>query len=199
MSEAHGFAIQNLPSAQIVSGMNSASGRAHLMTNAQFLIQIDQQFQACVEEPWLAEAARATLYACERGGLTLAILVVNDDELLRYNRMFRQQDAPTDVLSFAVHEGSTLSREMPDALAAELDADLGDLLLAFPYAYRQSVRYGHSLAAELQLLVVHGTLHLLGYDHDTESRQAEMWRKQTEILSSLTDEDLTPRLTTPDW
>ncbi len=199
MSEAHDFAIQDLLSAQIVSGTNSASGLANLMTNAQFLIQIDQQFQACVEESWLAEAARATLHACERGGLTLSILVVNDDELLRYNRIFRQQDAPTDVLSFAVHEGLTLSGEMPDALAAELDADLGDLLLAFPYACRQSERYGHSLAAELQLLVVHGTLHLLGYDHDTESRQAEMWRKQTEILSSLTGDDLTPRLTAASW
>ena len=199
MSEAHDFAIQDLPSAQMVSGMNSASGWAHLMTNAQFLIQIDQQFQACVEESWLAQAARATLHACERGGLTLSILVVDDDELQRYNRIYRQQEAPTDVLSFAVQEGPSLSAELPDALTAELEAELGDLLLAFPYASRQAERYGHSLAAELQLLVVHGTLHLLGYDHDTPARQAEMWRKQTEILSSLTDEDLAPRLTTPDW
>ncbi len=199
MSEAHDFAIQDLPSAQMVSGMNSASGWAHLMTNAQFLIQIDQQFQACVEESWLAQAARATLHACERGGLTLSILVVDDDELQRYNRIYRQQEAPTDVLSFAVQEGPSLSAELPDALTAELEAELGDLLLAFPYASRQAERYGHSLAAELQLLVVHGTLHLLGYDHDTPTRQAEMWRKQTEILSSLTDEDLAPRLTTPDW
>ncbi len=169
------------------------------MSNAQIIVEIDEKYQEPVEEAWLEAAARATLRACGRDALSLSILVVEDEELRRYNRLYRQQDAPTDVLSFAVQEGSQLSAEMPDALAAQLDAELGDLLLAFPYASRQAERHGHSLSAELQLLVVHGTLHLLGYDHDTESRQDEMWRKQSEILSSLTAEDLTPRLTTPDW
>lgn len=169
------------------------------MTNAQILIQIDERFQACVKDAWLAAAARATLRACERDELSLSIQVVDDDEMRRYNRIYRQQDAPTDVLSFAVQEGSSISSEMPDTLAAELASELGDLLLAFPYASRQSERYGHSLAAEMQLLVVHGTLHLLGFDHDTPVRQTEMWCKQSEILSSLTVDDLTPRLTTPDW
>ena len=169
------------------------------MSNAQLFIEIDPRYQELVEEAWLAAAARATLRACGRDAFSLSILIVDDDDLRRYNRHYRQQDEPTDVLSFAVQEGSHLSAEMPDALAAELDAELGDLLLAFPYASRQAERYGHSLAAELQLLVVHGTLHLLGYDHDTETRHAEMWRKQSDILSSLTPEDLTPRLTTPDW
>ena len=152
-----------------------------------------------MEEAWLATAARATLHACECDELSLSIQVVDDNEMRRYNRIYRQQDAPTDVLSFAVREGSPATSAMPDTLAAELASELGDLLLAFPYASRQSERYGHSLAAELQLLVVHGTLHLLGYDHDTPTRQAQMWHRQTEILSSLTAEDLTPRLTTPDW
>lgn len=169
------------------------------MTIAQIHIQIDERFHAGVEEGWLVAAAQATLHACGRDGHALSVLVVDDDELRRFNRIYRQQDAPTDVLSFAVQEGSPVSAEMPEALTAELDAELGDLMLAYPYASRQSERYGHSLAAELQLLVVHGTLHLIGYDHDTPTRQAEMWRKQSEILESLTAEDLTPRLTTPDW
>lgn len=83
---------------------------------------------------------------------------------------------------------------MPPDLAAELEETLGDLIIAYPYAARQAARYGHSLAAELQLLVVHGCLHLLGYDHDTPERQAEMWRVQGEILASLVDEDLTRRM-----
>jgi len=169
------------------------------MMKTQIFIQIDEQFQEYVEESWLKAAGQATLQACGRDELSISILVVDDEELRRYNRIYRQQDAPTDVLSFAVQEGSTLSAEVPDALAAEWDSELGDLLLAFPYASDQAQRHGHSLAAELKLLVVHGALHLLGYDHDTETRQADMWRKQIEILSSLTEEDLTPRLITPDW
>lgn len=169
------------------------------MTNEQILIQIDERFQACVDEAWLVAAVRATLRACGRAHHSLSILVVDDDEMQRYNLIYRQQDAQTDVLSFAIHEGSPTTTEIPDALAAELDVELGDLLLAFPYASRQAQKYGHSLVAELQLLVVHGTLHLLGYDHDTQTRQAAMWLKQAEILSTLTAEDLAPRLSTPNW
>ncbi len=199
VAKDHASAFNNLPSPPTVTGLRSASGWASLTTNTQIYIQIDERFQTCVEEAWLTAAARATLHACQRDELSISILVVDDDELRRYNRIYRQQDAPTDVLSFAVQEGPAPAAEVPDALAAELDADLGDLVLAFPYASRQAIQHGHTLAAELQLLVVHGTLHLLGYDHETETQHADMWRKQSAILSSLTDEDLTPRLTTPDW
>ena len=169
------------------------------MSNAQIFIRIDEHFEASVEEAWLTAAVQATLLACGQSERSLSILVVDDDEVQRYNRDYRQQDAPTDVLSFATQEGAAFDSEIPDDLAAELDTELGDLLLAFPYASRQSRQFGHSLVAELQLLVVHGTLHLLGYDHDTAARQSEMWRKQDEILSTLTAEDLAPRLTAPDW
>ena len=169
------------------------------MTDAQILVQIDEPFQASVDEAWLTAAARATLRACEQIHVSLSIQVVDDDVVQRHNRIYRQQDAPTDVLSFAIQEGSPFASEMPDALAAELDSELGDLLLALPYASRQARRYGHSLAGEIQLLVVHGTLHLLGFDHDTVERQASMWRKQSEILAKLTHEDLSPRLTGEDW
>ena len=96
------------------------------------------------------------LRACGQAHLSLSIHVVDDDVVRQYNRAFRQEDAPTDVLSFAVQEGSPFPMEMPDELAAELAAELGDLLLAFPYASGKAQQHGHSLAAELQLLVVHG-------------------------------------------
>lgn len=169
-----------------------------LTTDAQIFVKIDERFQASADEALLAAAAKATLRACRQPHLFLSIQVVDDDVVQRHNRVYRQQDAPTDVLSFAIQEGVPSAAQMPDALAAELASDLGDLLLAFPYASRQAQRYGHSLAAELQLLVVHGTLHLLGFDHDTEERQDVMWQKQAGILAKLTQEDLSPRLTVQD-
>ena len=102
------------------------------------------------------------------------------------------------MLSFAIQEGSSSRAELPQALAAELASDLGDLFLAFPYAARQARRFGHSLAAELQLLVVHGTLHLLGFDHDSKESRAAMWREQAHILAGLTREDLTARVSAQD-
>ena len=169
------------------------------MTNAQIFVQIDEQFRKNVAESLLRAAVQVALRACGQADGSLSVLVVDDSVVQRHNRDYRNRDAPTDVLSFAAREGSQLPSDAPAELAAELDAELGDLLLAFPYATRQARKYGHSLAAELQLLVVHGTLHLVGYDHDTEDRQSEMWRKQAEILKELTSEDLLPRLSAPDW
>lgn len=163
------------------------------MFNAQISVQIDNPFQGRVDEAILAAAARATLAAIGRPNCSLSILILDDGAVQRYNRIYRQTDAPTDVLSFAVQEDAQPATGMPDDLTAELTAELGDLLLAFPYALRQAKKFGRPLAAELQLLVVHGTLHLLGYDHDTEERKTVMWRKQSEILSQLMPEDLSPR------
>jgi probable rRNA maturation factor len=62
---------------------------------------------------------------------------------------------------------------------------LGDVALSVPYATRQAAAKGHDPAAEMQLLVVHGLLHLLGYDHDTAAAQEQMWRVQADILEQL--------------
>lgn len=164
----------------------------------EILVEIQDQFQAQVQPDWLLAAARATLRACQRPNAALSIQVVDDETVQTYNRTYRQVDAPTDVLSFAAQEGQPPAGEMPPELAAALATELGDLLLGFPYAQRQAQQFGHSLRAELQLLVVHGCLHLLGYDHDTDQRQAAMWQQQAQILAELSDEDLTPRLTAQD-
>lgn len=62
---------------------------------------------------------------------------------------------------------------------------LGDLIVAYPYTARHAAEAGHALADEFTLLVVHGTLHLLGYDHDTAENQDRMWAKQAELLAAL--------------
>lgn len=164
------------------------------MNDAQVLVHIDEQFEASVDAAWLREAAYATLCACSQTGRAISIQVVDDAFVQHHNRIYRGQDAPTDVLSFAIQEGPPLQAGLPEALAVELASDLGDLLLAFPYAARQARRFGHSLAAELQLLVVHGTLHLLGFDHDSEEGRTAMWREQTRVLAGLTCEDLSSRI-----
>lgn len=105
----------------------------------------------------------------------LTILLTDDKTLQQLNRDFRQIDASTDVLSFSggdVHPGSGLLY-------------LGDMAISVPYATRQASTEGHSLAAELQLLTVHGVLHLLGYDHMSPDKKAVMWAVQAEILQNL--------------
>ena len=69
---------------------------------------------------------------------------------------------------------------------------LGDIIISVPTATRQAQKGGHSLEAELQLLMIHGVLHLLGYDHDTLEGKKRMWSKQKEILGNLGFENIVP-------
>jgi probable rRNA maturation factor len=66
-----------------------------------------------------------------------------------------------------------------------MDAYLGDIIIALPYTQRQAERIGKPLRDELRLLAIHGTLHLLGYDHAAPDEEAAMWAKQDAILASL--------------
>ncbi|MEE9188604.1 MAG: rRNA maturation RNase YbeY [Anaerolineales bacterium] len=105
----------------------------------------------------------------------LSIMVDNDPRIQQLNQEFMGIDAPTDVLAFP---------------AGHLDPDtghvyLGDVIISLPQAKNQADQAGHSLAAEINLLVVHGVLHLLEYDHDEPDGKAEMWSAQTQILTTL--------------
>jgi probable rRNA maturation factor len=107
----------------------------------------------------------------------VTILLSDDTTLQALNKEFLGEDRPTDVLSFPA--GDTLPG-MDD-----FTNHLGDVALSVPYATRQAMAKGHDPEAELQLLVVHGLLHLIGYDHDTSVEQQRMWRVQAEILERL--------------
>jgi probable rRNA maturation factor len=127
---------------------------------------------------WLGSVAQATLEA-EGLGTAVLTLVVTDDEAVRaLNRDYLGIDAPTDVLSFG--GGSPDFVNPPDA-----EAYLGDLVIAYPQASAQASAAGHTIEAELALLVVHGVLHLLGYDHVRSKDKAAMWGRQSDILSQL--------------
>ena len=95
-------------------------------------------------------------------------LVLSDDAFIqRLNRQHRGKDAPTDVLSFPMREGEGADEE---------DPVLGDLVISVDTAARQAAELGHSLEAELRVLLVHGFLHLLGYDHEHDEDEAEEMR-----------------------
>jgi probable rRNA maturation factor len=123
-------------------------------------------------------------------GAGVSIVLADDDTVRGLNRQFRQIDAPTDVLSFPAE-----SSGMP----GEDDSHyLGDLLLALPYIQRQAEAEKHSLHDELILVVIHGTLHLLGYDHDTAEHQMAMWRVQAEALAVAGVDIVVPHFEFPD-
>lgn len=165
------------------------------MPNWEITIDIDEAFATAVDEESLAAALRAVFshHAIERAGV--AVVVIDDDYIQQLNRQYRGVDAPTDVLSFAAQEGDALEAAFAPEVADEVESYLGDLILAYPYAAAQAARHGHPIQSEMQLLVVHGCLHLLGYDHDSDEAQAEMWAAQQAILTALgVSDDLSERM-----
>ena len=127
-------------------------------------------------EPLLERAANAVLeHASQPLGAELSIVLTDDAHLHELNRDYLGVDAPTDVLSFPASETD------PETGARYL----GDILISIPRAQAQADAAGHPLDSEVQLLVVHGVLHLLGYDHDAAQEKARMWKAQAEILEGL--------------
>jgi len=107
----------------------------------------------------------------------LSVTFVTDERIHELNRDYRDKDQPTDVLSFALNEGDEqISDEgMPDLL--------GDIVISIPRAKSQAIEYGHDFQRELCFLAVHGFLHLIGHDHDSNENEVAMFKKQEDILS----------------
>jgi probable rRNA maturation factor len=124
----------------------------------------------------LERAANAALeHQSQALDAELSIILTNDARLQELNLNYLGIDAPTDVLSFPASETD------PETGARYI----GDILISIPRAQVQAEAAGHPLEAEVQLLVVHGVLHLLGHDHAQEQEKARMWKAQAEILDGL--------------
>ncbi len=108
----------------------------------------------------------------------VSILLTDDAYIHELNLQYRGKDKPTDVLSFAQREG----QEMPDFGDEDL---LGDVVISLQAAKRQGEEYNHGLQRELAYLVVHGILHLLGYDHLEEKDLRVMREKEEAIMAKL--------------
>jgi probable rRNA maturation factor len=111
----------------------------------------------------------------------VSLTLVDDVRIHELNRDYRGVDRPTDVLSFALQEET---EDEPDILDYEDDL-LGDIIISVERARAQAVEYGHSFERELVYLAVHGTLHLLGYDHEKEEDKAEMRQQEESVMARI--------------
>ncbi len=139
------------------------------------MINIDNQ-QDFLESALLQRAARLTLdLESAPVDADITIVLTDDAQLHELNKEFLGVDAPTDVLSFPASESD------PETGTPYL----GDILISIPRATEQAQSSGYSVEAEVQLLVVHGTLHLMGHDHAEAEEKARMWAAQAEVMSRL--------------
>lgn len=139
-------------------------------------LQVTSQFADRISEENLIKTGQSVLdFVLENPDVELTIQIDDNTAIQSLNKEFRGIDSPTDVLSFPSEEFN------PDSGLEYI----GDIMISYPRALVQAQKAGHPVESEVQLLLIHGVLHLLGYDHDTEEAKAEMWRDQKEILDHL--------------
>lgn len=118
----------------------------------------------------------------------LSLVLSDDDQLHQLNKMYRGKDKPTDVLAFAMQEG-----DFGGVAAAGPVALLGDVIVSVPTARKQAKEHRRPLLAELTMLIAHGLLHLLGWDHETVAKDKRMRAETERLCAAANAVDAPPR------
>lgn len=146
-----------------------------LVSNLQEEIPAEENLIKLVEAVIL-ESLRAEDYSPDA---EIGLIFVDDAYIHSLNAEYRGVDKPTDVLSFALNEGEPMPED------EEAEDLLGDIVISLPAARRQAEEYDHSFEREVAYLTAHGTLHLLGYDHQTDADREIMREKEEAVLNRL--------------
>ncbi|HKG23595.1 MAG TPA: rRNA maturation RNase YbeY [Blastocatellia bacterium] len=148
------------------------------VVNRQRLVSIDRRHALAL--------ARDALAAIGRAGQGVTIAFVRDRSIRKLNLDFRGKDRPTDVLSFpSREEAGSAAASGPISIEAEMADHLGDVVISADTALRQAEEAGHSFEREASELLIHGILHLCGYDHETD--RGEMNRLELRLRRELLD------------
>ena len=140
-------------------------------------LEINNLTNEKIEEKMIKRVVDATGKKLDVKDAIVSINLIDNKRIHEINKEYRNVDRETDVISFAFLEDET----DPD-----MDIEnLGEIYISLEKAHSQALEYGHTFERELSFLVVHGLLHLLGYDHMTKDEEKEMFSLQEEILSSL--------------
>jgi probable rRNA maturation factor len=123
----------------------------------------------------MERAALETLEQQSAPDVELTLVLTDDKAIRELNRNFLGKDAPTDVLSFPANETDPETGRRY----------IGDVIISLPKARQQAEEAGHPVQAEIQLLVIHGVLHLLGHDHAEAEEKSRMWAAQAQALESI--------------
>ena len=135
-----------------------------------------------VDEAWFQQIDDLLNFAKEQECITqdaeLSVTFVDKEEIQQINKIYRDKDKVTDVISFALEE------DEPEITGLEIPRVLGDIIICTDVAQEQATTYGHSFERELGFLALHGFLHLLGYDHMNEEDEKKMFGRQETILTA---------------
>ncbi len=148
-------------------------------------VLIEEGVAVPVGEDWLRGVAGQVLAARDaEPAVELSLVITGQERVRELNRHYRGRDEPTDVLAFsAVEEAGADSPPFvppPDGVR-----HLGEVIISCPQAAIQAGEHRHTVAREIAILIIHGVLHLLGYDHDEPERERQMRAREAEVLEGI--------------
>lgn len=147
-------------------------------------IAVEEEFRGLVDRDRVRKIARKVL---DEEGITssyeLSLVFTDSETVQKLNRDFRGVDEPTDVLAF--HMLPQNESEPSFVLPPDGITHLGEVIISYPQAVEQAREQGHPVEQELGLLIIHGILHLLGYDHERPEDEAKMRAREKELLDKI--------------
>jgi probable rRNA maturation factor len=165
------------------NGGHQGVDQLSIMTAHNISIDIKPPYRRRLTQKWLREVVAATLSTQKIDcPVELSLIITGDEEVHKLNRDYRGIDKTTDVISFALSENVTDTEFVtpPDRISR-----LGEVIISYPQAVRQTKENKQTIKAELAWLVVHGLLHLLGYDHQDDKSEAVMRKREDKILKEV--------------
>jgi len=153
-------------------------------------VLVDDGLEGCPETSWLQSVLEQVAIAQGvSSDVEMGLVITSQERIQELNRNYRGKDEPTDVLAFFMMSGEGESESEIDAPPFIAPPDgvhhLGEVIISYPQAVTQAKEHRHSVKREIAILIIHGALHLLGYDHDKPELEREMQSREIEILSQF--------------
>jgi len=151
-------------------------------------VLIDESLEGSLEVSWLQNVAEQVLVAQQADAdVEMGLVIASQERVQELNRSYRGKDEPTDVLAFSMLPGEQLPGadfppfvHPPDGVL-----HLGEVIISYPQAVIQAGEHQHSTEKEIAILIIHGVLHLLGYEHDSPEPKRLMSAREGEILGCI--------------
>ena len=149
---------------------------------------IDEDLEVCLEEGWLQSIAEQVLTAQGvSSSAELSLVIASQERVQQLNQSYLGRDEPTDVLAFSMLPavGEIGADSPPFVQPPDGISHLGEVIISYPQAVIQAEEHQHSIKREIAILIIHGALHLLGYEHDKPELKQQMTAREAEILSQI--------------
>ncbi len=152
-------------------------------------VLVDEGLEECLEASWLESVAEKVLAAeSVDSKAELGLVIVGQEKIRQLNLSYLGKDEPTDVLAFSMLPEQPRGDLAPFVAPPDGIKHLGEVIISYPQAVIQAEEHQHSVKREIAILIIHGVLHLLGYEHDKPELEHQMRDKEAEILSHIEGE-----------